>query len=156
MSDDEYDEIDDEQPGPDAPQQQRENHDLAQLRKKAKNADKLQAELDVLRREQAFDKARLPDDVPGINFFRENYKGDLSPEAIKEAAAQHGFIQPATDETADRQAQQRIAQSAAGVSDVPPADYTVGMREAAAKAQPGQEGQAIAEYLRSIGRPVAS
>lgn len=156
MSDEDYDEIDDEQDDSNAQQQQRqENHDLAQLRKKAKKADQLEAELNVLRREAAFDKARLPDDVPGINFFRENYKGDLSPEAIKEAAAQHGFIQPAADVNDARDAQQRMASSAAGVTPVPQTDWQAGMREAAERAPKGQEGQAIAEYMRSIGRAVS-
>ena len=155
MSDEDYDSQDDEYVD-EAPQQQRENHDLAQLRKKAKESDKLRAELDVLRREQAFDRAKLPDDVPGINFFRENYKGDLSPEAIKEAAAQHGFIQPAVDDTADRDAQQRMSQSAAGVAHTPQTDWQAGMRAAAEKAPRGQEGQAIAAYMASIGRPVVS
>jgi hypothetical protein len=156
MSDEDYDDSD-EQDAADVRLQEpdRDSKVMRELRKRAKEADKLEAELAVIRREAAFDKARLPDDVPGIKFFRDNYKGDLTPEAIAEAAAQHGFIQPATDVTADRAAQQRIAQSAAGVTDVPPADYTVGMREAASKAPPGQEGQAIADYLRSIGRPVA-
>lgn len=153
MSDEDYDSTDefvDE-----APQQpERDNRDLAQLRKKAKDADKYLAELSVLRREAAFDKARLPDDVPGISFFRENYKGDLSPEAIKEAAAQHGFIQPAVDDTTARDAQQRMSASAAGVASTPQTDWQAGMREAAEKAPRGQEAQAIADFMRSVGRSV--
>lgn len=157
MSDDETfdydDDTDDNQPTPPA----QENPNLAQLRKKAREADRLRVENETLRRERAFDKAKLPDDVPGINFFRENYKGDLSPEAILEAAATHGFVRASEPDTstADRDAQQRMTAAAAGVSAPQTPDWQAGMRAAAEAAPRGQEAQAIADYMQSIGRPVS-
>lgn len=156
MSDDEFTDYDDE-PTDQRPKPNDAN--LAKLRAKAEEADRLRVENEELRRERAFDKAKLPEDVPGINFFRENYKGDLSPEAILEAAATHGFVRPnaeADTSTADRDAQQRMTAAAAGVSAPQQPDWQAGMRAAAEAAPPGQQAQAIADYMQSIGRSVVS
>lgn len=156
MSDDEFYDDDDDNDGPNT-SQQADSQVLRDLRKKAKEADKLRVELEGLRRESAFDKARLPDDVPGIKFFRENYKGDLSPEAITEAAVSHGFIRASEADTSssERDAQARMTAAAAGVSAPAAPEWQAGMRAAAESAPRGQEAAAIADYMESIGRPVA-
>lgn len=42
-------------------------------------------------RKLAFIEAKLPDE-PQVKFFLEHYSGEYTPEAVREAAASHGFI----------------------------------------------------------------
>lgn len=138
--------------------QQNESHDLRQLRKKAKDADRYKAELDELRRERAFDKADLPD-VPGMSFFRENYRGEMTEEAIKAEAAKHGLLAQTSQveqeqQQAERAAQQRIAQATSSSLPPPPESWQAGLDEVARNAPPGRAGEAVAEYMRTHGRPV--
>lgn len=67
--------------------------------------EQLRKDLAELRRGQAFEKAGLPD-TPMAQFFAENYKGDLTPEAIKAEAARVGLT---------------LAAAAAGATPPPPA-----------------------------------
>jgi hypothetical protein len=79
------------------------------------------ARASALERELAFAKALGPSDDPRLGYFQRGYDGDLSPEAIREAAKRDGFL--ATPQTApappavpqaDLEAQARIAGASAG------------------------------------------
>jgi len=56
--------------------------------------------LAVVERETVFKEAGIPDEGPA-KFFRANYQGDLTAEAIKAAALEHGFITPPSDPDTD-------------------------------------------------------
>lgn len=68
-----------------------ENAVIANLRKEAKEGKAAKAELAVLQRERAFDKAGIPETGAG-KWFRQGYQGELDPDAIKAVAAEDGLI----------------------------------------------------------------
>ena len=95
-----------------------ESHDIRELRRKAREADQLQARLATLERENAFAKAGVAVDDPKFKYFVKAYDGDLDPAAIKAELAETGLLQPAApasaEPTQDQVALQRIAAAAAG------------------------------------------
>jgi len=67
--------------------------DLKSLRRAASGKKKMEAELNATKRELAFAKAGLPMNDPRMNYFIKGYEGDMTAEAIFEAASEAGFIQ---------------------------------------------------------------
>ena len=63
----------------------------SRLGAEANRASQAESEAENLRRELAVERAGLPD-FPGKQFFLSNYTGDATPEAVKAAAAEAGFI----------------------------------------------------------------
>lgn len=130
--------------------------DIKSLRRAATGKKKLEQELAELRRELAFAKAGLPMSDPKMNYFIKGYDGEMSAEAIRQAALEAGFIasqQSADDSavTANAAAQQRVMSASSGVS-------FEGLTEDAALAQlesAMEEGgiEAMLDVARQFGIP---
>jgi hypothetical protein len=130
--------------------------DIKSLRRAASGKKKLEQELADLRRELAFAKAGLPMNDPKMNYFVKGYEGEMSAEAIRQAALEAGFL--ASQETSDDSsvsaaaaAQQRVMSASSGVS-------FEGLTEDAALAQlesAMEEGgiEAMLDVARQFGIP---
>jgi hypothetical protein len=107
------------------------------------------AELDQIRREQAFANAGIDVNSPQGKFFAENYNG--SPDEIAAKAAELGLVGAKTPSVpvAEQQAWQSTANLSAGAPAAPAADESHGI-------QYGDSPQVIAEKLRRAGQPVGS
>jgi hypothetical protein len=103
------------------------------LEEKAKRADELAAQVEQLTRESVFTTALTGIDHPGLSYFKSGYDGDLTPEAIRQAALEAGFgreettepppAQPqGTPQVPDLAAHQRMAAAQAGAAPPPPFD----------------------------------
>ena len=80
------------------------------LREKAAEAEKLQREL-------AFSKAGIPMDSPMSKYFVKGYDGEMTAQAVRQAAIEAGFLQTAADASVPRevaQAQDRVVNAAIG------------------------------------------
>jgi hypothetical protein len=140
----------------DSNQPEGEGGDIRSLRAAAKGKKQLEQELAELKRELAFAKAGLPMNDPKMNYFIKGYDGELSAEAIRQAALEAGFLasqpnEPDPQLAATGAAQQRVMQAASGVS------YE-GMSEDAALAQleaAMEEGgiEAMLDVARQYGIP---
>lgn len=121
------------------------------LEAKARKADELAVEVETLKRDAVFSSALTGIDHPGLGYFKDGYKGDLTPEAIREAAVNAGFASaditppptPATPTPAapDLAAHQRMAAASVGSAPPPPFDP----HEAVAAAKSPEEVMAIVE-----------
>jgi hypothetical protein len=130
--------------------------DIKSLRRAATGKKKLEQELAETKRELAFAKAGLPMNDPKINYFVKGYDGEMSAEAIRQAALEAGFLasQQGVDDsavTANAAAQQRVMSASSGVS------YE-GLTEDAALAQleaAMEEGgmEAMLDVARQFGIP---
>jgi hypothetical protein len=131
--------------------------DIKSLRRAANSKKKLEQELNELKRELAFAKAGLSMDDPKMKYFVKGYEGEMSADAIREAALEAGFLasQQVQEENpnlaAAGAAQQRVMQAASGVA------YE-GLTEEAALAQlesAMQEGgiEALLDVARQYGIP---
>lgn len=63
-----------------------------ELEAKARRADDLEVKLAAMERREAFREAGLDLSKPAIGYFVKGYEGDLTPEAIKAAATEAGFL----------------------------------------------------------------
>jgi hypothetical protein len=136
---------------PDDTDEPRDNHDIRQLREKAKRADELESRLAAVEREAAFAKAlgdRLTD--PKMAYFQKAYDGDLTVEAIREAAKRDGFWAEPTgaggNDRADLDAAGRMAAASTGAGEPLPPD----LHEAVLKAQSADE---VLDILEAAGVP---
>jgi hypothetical protein len=128
----------------------RDNHDIRQLREKAKRADELEAKLIALERESTFAKAlgeRLTD--PKMRYFQQGYDGELTVEAIREAAQRDGFWAEPTgaggnDNNLD--AAGRMAAASQGAGEPLPPD----VHEAVLKANSPEE---VLDIIEAAGVP---
>lgn len=101
------------------------NQDIRNLRKKAKEYDTLQAQLEERERELAFAKASLDLNDPKMTYFMKGYEGEMTPEAIRERAEADGFLtaQKKEDTGPEVQAQQRLANASSGAGETVEPDY---------------------------------
>lgn len=130
--------------------------DIKSLRRAANSKKKLEQELNELKRELAFAKAGLPMDDPKMNYFVKAYDGEMSADAIREAALSAGFLASQTQSedpslVAAAAAQNRVMSASSGVS------YE-GLSEEAALAQleaAMEEGgiEAMLDVARQFGIP---
>ena len=130
--------------------------DIKSLRRAANSKKKLEQELNELKRELAFAKAGLALEDPKMKYFVKGYEGEMTAEAIREAALEAGFLasqQQGEDPNlaAAGAAQQRVMQAASGVG-------FEGLTEEAALAQlesAMQEGgvEALLDVARQFGIP---
>lgn len=130
--------------------------DIKSLRRAANSKKKLEQELNELKRELAFAKAGLALEDPKMKYFVKGYEGEMTAEAIREAALEAGFLasqQQGEDPNlaAAGAAQQRVMQAASGVG-------FDGLTEDAALAQlesAMQEGgvEALLDVARQFGIP---
>jgi hypothetical protein len=123
------------------------------LEEKAKRADELERQVEQLTRESVFAQALAGIDHPGLSYFKSGYDGDLTPEAIRQAALEAGFGHepatepdqptppPGTPQPSDLAAHQRMAAAQAGAAPAPPFDPIEAMNQA----QTVEEVMAIVE-----------
>ena len=71
---------------------------IKSLRRAANRAKKLEAELNEMKREVAFQRAGLPMDDKRMQYFVSAYDGELDEESILNAAEEAGFIEFYDDE----------------------------------------------------------
>jgi hypothetical protein len=67
------------------------------LEKEAAELKKQVAEAEALKREMAFIKAGIPTDNPMSKYFVKGYDGDITPEAIRQAAEEANLIAKAAE-----------------------------------------------------------
>lgn len=65
---------------------------IRDLEAKAKRADELEAQLAQAQRDAAFIQALGPSTDPRLDYFRRGYQGDVTPDAIRQAATDAGFL----------------------------------------------------------------
>jgi hypothetical protein len=137
--------------------------DIRSLRKAAESAKKLKAENAKLQREIAFAKAGLPLSDPKMNYFIKGYDGELEAEAIREAAAEAGFISNQVEQANEqRQAQQQVSLEAQGrVMSASAGAFVEDASEMAAlgrmEAAMNEGGMdAMLDVVRQYGIPIAS
>lgn len=93
-----------------------DDEDFKNLRAKAKKADQYEREVMTLKRENAFIKAGVNMDDPKMGYFVKGYDGELTSEAIKEAAISAGFMAAPAAAAPDPAVQQAQAGQAAVVA----------------------------------------
>jgi hypothetical protein len=129
--------------------------DIKSLRRAANGKKQLEKELADLKRELAFSKAGLPMNDPKMSYFVKGYDGDMTAEAIRQAALEAGFLasQGQDNSVIDNAAaaQQRVMSASSGVA------YE-GLSEEAALAQleaAMEEGgiEAMLDVARQFGIP---
>jgi ribosomal protein L12E/L44/L45/RPP1/RPP2 len=142
-----YDE-DDTTPETDSP-----DETPAGLRAAVKRAEKTKAENEALKRELAFAKAGIDPDDTRMKYFVRGYDGDLTADAIKQAATEAGFIgaPQQQSEQQDFSAQQRIMNASAGAVSEDVTEQAAVARLEQAYAEGGVE--AVVEVARSYGVP---
>jgi hypothetical protein len=137
---DDFDDTNEDQPDEG---EERDNHDIRQLREKAKRADELETRLTAMERENTFAKAlgdRLTD--PKMRYFQQGYDGELTVEAVREAAKRDGFwAEPGTPPTADLDAAGRMAAASSGAGTPAPTNVL----DAISQAKTAEEVMAIVE-----------
>ena len=129
------------------------------LRRAANKGKKLESENQQLKRELAFFKAGIDTDDPRMKYFAKGYEGELSADAVRQAAMDAGFIQTqSAAQNAQNQeiasAQQRVLTASAG------AIYEDSSEDAAFSRleQAMEEGgvDAMMEVARQYGIPIAT
>lgn len=93
---------------------------MKQLEKEARELRKQVAEFSATQRELAFVKAGIDPASPQAKYFVKGYDGDLTPEAIRQAAEEAQLITPLASEDADKQAWKQSNKIAAGSESAPP------------------------------------
>ena len=132
--------------------------DIKSLRRAASGKKKLEQELADLRRELAFTKAGINPDDPKMRYFVRGYDGEMTAEAVRQAALEAGFLatqsapDPALQQTAA--AQQRVALAAEGAAydDISEQAVLNRMEEALNDGGP----DAMFEVARQLGIPIAT
>jgi len=141
---------------------QSQGTDIRSLRRAANSSKKLKAELDSVKRELEFAKAGLPLDDPKMRYFVKGYEGDITAEAIRQAAAEAGFLstqrtqqeavpEPLAQAAEAAQTRMMAASAGAGVGDSSEASALAHLEQAMAEG--GVE--ALMEVARQYGIPTA-
>ena len=111
MPDDHYD---DDQPDDDRVVTLKRDQ-IRALEKQAKQATEAAARAEAAERKLAFAEAGIPLNDPKLSYFIKGYDGDPTPEAIKQAAIDAGFI-GTPEPSADTAPLERTNQLAAGAT----------------------------------------
>lgn len=145
MSEIEYYDEDDYQPETE-PKQNPVRARMKQLEKEAEQLRKQAAEAEQIKRELTFIKAGINPDDPKFKYFVKGYDGDLTPEAIMQAAVEAQLMsQPQTDQD-EADAWQRTNKVAAGAQTAqPPVDWVKRIDQATSP----EEVQAILDEARA-------
>lgn len=94
---------------------------MKQLEKETRDLRKQLAEAETARREFNFMKAGIDPTEPKFKYFVKGYDGDLSPEAIRQAASEAQLITPEkTVNDTDKDAWQQSNKVATGSETAPP------------------------------------
>ena len=129
------------------------------LRRAANKSKKLENELTQMRRELAFTKAGINPDDPRMRYFVRGYDGELSSEAVRDAAIEAGFLQQQTssaDPTLQNAAaaQSRVMQASGGAMVEDSTEDAAYARLAAAMEEGGVD--AMLDVARQYGIPIQS
>ena len=101
---------------------------LREAEKIAKEAAEAKAQLVALQREVAFTKAGIPETGAGA-LLRKAYDGEVSPEAIRQAAMEYNIVTPGAEpqavaqsgaSDAELESMRRVAGAATGAGGTPP------------------------------------
>lgn len=65
---------------------------IRDLEAKAKRTDELEAQLAQAQKDAAFTQALGTTTDPRLDYFRRGYQGDVTPDAIRQAATEAGFL----------------------------------------------------------------
>lgn len=125
-----------------------------QLSKQASEVQRLQAELANRDKALAFTSVGLPS-TPMAEFFKENYQGDASEDAIRAAAAELGLIGSPSAETQQQvQAIDQMSDDYAGATPAMPADQEEKMYAEMRQIRPGPRyAEQVEIILQQYGRP---
>ena len=114
---------------------------LREAEKVAKEAAEARKQLQELQKDLAFTKAGIPEDGTGA-LVRKAYDGELTPEAVRQFAEQHGVFgqkQAASTQDgipdAELDSMRRVAGAAAGAGGTPPVNVEAAFSAALANAQ---------------------
>lgn len=128
------------------------------LRRAANKGKKLESELAQARRELAFIKAGIDPEDPKMKYFTKGYDGEMTADAVRQAALEAGFIQQAQSNTQATQAinaaQQRVMTASAGAVMEDASEEAAYSRMAAAMEEGGMP--AMLEVARQYGIPIES
>lgn len=129
------------------------------LRRAANKSKKLEQELLAAKRELAFTKAGINPDDPKMRYFVKGYEGDLTAEAVRQAALEAGFLasqQQGPDPQAEaiQASQQRVMTAAAGAAIEDSSEEAAYARLAAAMEEGGVN--AMLDVARQYGIPIAT
>lgn len=127
-----------------------------QLAQQGAELQRLQAELAARDRDLAFTRVGLPE-TPMAEFFRKNYDGDPSEEAIRTEAALLGLIGSPSAETEQQvEAIDQMSGTAAGAGFVMPADRQEAMHAEMRAVRPGPFAAKEIELIsQKYGMPTA-
>ena len=151
-TDDDYSDIQADEPSGDA-------GDIKSLRRAANGKKQLEKELADLRRELAFTKAGINPDDPKMRYFVKGYDGEMTAEAVRQAAMEAGFLSsqqsaPTPVQQAAAAAQERVAQAAAGAIVEDASEEAALARLEQAMEEGGVD--AMLEVARQYGIPIAT
>ena len=129
------------------------------LRRAANKSKKLESELAAMRRELAFTKAGINPDDPKMRYFVRGYDGEMSAEAVRQAALEAGFLasQASQDDRVQQQAaasQNRVMHAAAGAIMEDSSEEAAYARMEAAMEEGGVD--AMLDVARQYGIPIAT
>lgn len=122
---------------------------MKELEKEAAELRKQIADAETAKRELAFVKAGIDPNSPMSKYFMKGYDGELSPEAIRQAAVEAQLISPpeATPTQVEAAGWQKIAKIAAGSQTAqPPVDWSQRLQNAES---PKEVEAILAEYARA-------
>lgn len=128
------------------------------LRRAANKSKKLEQELLAAKRELAFAKAGINPEDPKMRYFVKGYDGELSAEAVRQAALEAGFLasqsgpDPAAQQAA--QAQERVITASAGAVLADTTEEGVLAQLEAAMEEGGID--AMFDVARQYGIPIAT
>jgi hypothetical protein len=131
-------------------------NDIKSLRKAANSKKQIEQENHTLKRELAFLKAGINTDDPKMRYFVKGYEGDLTPDAVRQAALEAGFLasqQQGNDPELQQAAaaQQRVMQASAGAGYEDVSEEAALARLEAAMEEGGVD--AMLEVARQYGIP---
>lgn len=129
------------------------------LRRAANKSKKLESELAALRRELAFTRAGIDPEDPKMKYFVRGYDGEMTADAVRQAALEAGFLasQASENNVAQQQAaasQQRVMTAAAGAIMEDSSEEAAYARMEAAMEEGGVE--AMLDVARQYGIPIAT
>lgn len=128
------------------------------LRRAANKSKKLEQELADARRELAFTKAGINPDDPKMRYFVKGYDGDMTAEAVRQAALEAGFIAsqqgPDPQQQAIQASQQRVMTAAAGAVMEDSSEEAAYARLEQAMEEGGVD--AMLDVARQYGIPIAT
>lgn len=132
--------------------------DIKSLRRAANSKKKLEQELNDLRRELAFARAGISLDDPKMKYFVKGYDGEMTADAVKQAALEAGFLaaqsQASPQTEAIQASQQRVMTAAAGAAIEDSSEAAAFARLEAAMEEGGVD--AMLDVARQYGIPIAT